>query len=102
MNLPTQRTQNSLIRVKQTPITKNKLDSIIQFHLPIKAKLPENKAPIAAPAVVIDYTNITFKVISSSLQLLSLPYAAEAVFHDPIIYPKLMAPKLIVSKSDIK
>ena len=67
------------------PTANMALVRIRQFHLPITAIGPENKAPMAAPAYVIVYINITFVDISSSVQLFLFPYAAPAAFQEPIM-----------------
>lgn len=72
----------------------------MQFHLPINAIVPDKSAPKAAPAVVSDYIIITLVICSSSSQPYFFPYAAEAVFHEPIIYPNCIDPILIVNRSD--
>lgn len=74
----------------------------MHFHLPIKAIVPERSAPTAAPAVVNDYIIITLLIYSSSSHPYFLPYAADAEFHDPIIYPNYIVPTLIVNNKDMR
>lgn len=52
MNLPRQRQMKDGKREMITPITRIKLESIIHFHLPREAILPEKRAPMAHPPVI--------------------------------------------------